>query len=195
MRTSQTLNLEMSEARSALADVTARLNQSAAAGTDPSQEDIGKADAATREIRSLEVRYRASVLEEEEADRKAHLVGEMDPETRELAGLETRSRVGAYVLAAAEMRSVSGAEAEFNQAIKIGANQVPMRLFAPSEAELEKRTETDVNTTIRPRRWVDRLFANTAASHLGIMAESCEAGQASFPVTSGGGYPGAAWTR
>ena len=192
MRTSQTLNLEMSEKRSELADVTARLNTAAGAGTDPSQEDIGKADTATREIRSLEVRYRASVLEEEEADRKAQLSGDMDPETRELAGLETRSKVGAYVLAAAEMRSVSGAEAEFNAAIKIGANQVPLRLFAPTEAELqrlEKRTETNVNTTIRPRRWVDRLFATTAASHLGIMMESVEQGQASFPYTSGGGTP------
>ena len=181
--------LEASEKRSELAVVTERLNTAAGAGTAPSVEDIGQADVLTREIRSCEVRYRANALAEEEEDRKAQLVGDLDPERRELAGLETRARVGTYVLAAAEMRGVSGAEAEFNQAIKIGANQIPMRMFAPSEAALELRTKTTANTTLRPRRWIDRLFAETATDHLGIMMESVEAGQASFPVTTGGGTP------
>ena len=189
MRTSQTLNLEMSGARSALADVTARLNQSAAAGTDPSQEDIGKADAATREIRSMEVRYRAAVLTEENEDREARMAGEMDPETRELHGLETNSRMHRYIGAALEMRSVDGAEAELNSHLKIAGNRFPLQILAPSEAELrarETRAVTDAESTITPRSWIDRLFAETAASRIGVTMESVAPGVSSHPVTTAG---------
>ena len=192
MRKSQTLQLEMSEKRSELAAVTETLNAAATAGTDPSAEDLVKAEGLTKEIRSKEVLYRAAILEEEDEDRKAAAEGGGDPEMRELMALESGAKFSAYVGAALEMRGVSGGEAELNAAIKIGANQVPMMLFAPSEAELretEKRTKTDTDIAIRPRRWVDRLFAGTAADYLGVTMESVEAGAASFPVTTGGGVP------
>ena len=40
-----------------------------------------------------------------------------------------------------------------------------------------------------PRRWLDRLFSDTAAMYLGVTFESVEPGVASFPVTSAGGTP------
>ena len=197
MRNSMTISLEASEKRGELADVTVRLNKAATDATDPSQEDIGKADSLTREIRSCEVRYRAAVLEEEEADRIASASGDMDAETREFMGLETRSRVSRYVDSAVDGRSIDGVEQEFNQALKLPAGMVPLRMFAPSEAELrmeerrglEKRTTTNTDTAVTPRGWLDRLFAGTAAEHIGVTMSSVPAGEASFPATTGGGTP------
>ena len=193
MRASQTLNLEASEKRGELADVTGRLNKAAADGTEPSVEDIGKADTITREIRSIEVRYRASVLEEEEADRIATAKGDFpDMETREHHDIRVRSRFGRYCEAAMEMRSVDGAEAELNAVLKIGGNRFPLEMLAPSEAQLrrlEKRQTSDTDTAVVPRRWLDRLFAGTAADRLGITFESVAPGGASFPVTTAGMTP------
>lgn len=56
MRTSQTLNLEMSEKRSELAAITEKLNTAATENKEPEAEDLGKADTLGREIRSIEIR-------------------------------------------------------------------------------------------------------------------------------------------
>ena len=186
MRKSQTLMLQMSEKRGELAAVTEKLNQATAAGTEPSQEDVGKADGLTREIRTLEVQYRAAVLTEEQEDREAN-AGAGDPETRELQALTGRARIGRYVAAALEMRGIDGAEAELNQALNItGGNRFPLALLA-SSPDLEHRTTTDTDAgPTRPRRWLDRLFAETAAMRLGITMESVEPGVASFPITTHG---------
>ena len=41
-----------------------------------------------------------------------------------------------------------------------------------------------------PRRWLDRLFSDTAAMRVGVTFESVAPGVASFPVTTLGGTPG-----
>ena len=197
MRTSQTLQLEMSEKRSEQAAITEKLNAAVAAGTEPAAEDVGRVDTLTREYRVLEVRYRASVIAEDEEDKAAEVRGDstLDAEAVELQKLETRAKVGSYLVAANSQRGVDGAEKELNAAIGIGERQVPMSLFAPSEEEarrLEHRTETDTNIALRPRRWLDRLFAGTAADYLGITMESVEPGQASYPLTATGGNTGPA---
>jgi len=182
VRTSQTLNLELSEKRGELATVTATLNKAAADGNDPAAEDIGKADTLTREIRALEVRYRAAILTEEQEDAEARAEGDIDPETRELMALETRATISAYVAAAMETRAVNGAELEYNQALKLGADKFPLSLLAPPE----QRQTTDAEIQTTPRRWLDRLFAETAASALGITMESVAAGVMSYPLTTAG---------
>ena len=93
MRNSQTLQLEASEKRSELSAVTSNLNAAATAGADPAAEDLGKAETLTKEIRGLEVRYRAAVLDEDAEDAEARATGDVDAETAELIGLETRSQV------------------------------------------------------------------------------------------------------
>ena len=75
----------------------------------------------------------------------------------------------------------AGAESEFNQALSLGPDQFPLMLLAPAP---EVRAATATDTTTTPRRWLDRLFAGTAAESIGIMMESVEAGAASFPVTT-----------
>ena len=83
-----------------------------------------------------------------------------------------------------------GAELEYNQALNHPADRVPLRLFAG--AEPEKRTKTVTDTTMRPRRWVDRLFADTAAENFGIQMETIDSGTASFSTHNSGRDSGAA---
>ena len=65
----------------------------------------------------------------------------------------------------------------------IAGNRFPLEMLAPP---LETRATTDTDTATTPRRWLDRLFAGTAAERVGITMESVPAGVASFPVTTGG---------
>ena len=58
-----------------------------------------------------------------------------------------------------------------------------MELLAPP---VETRATTDTDTQTTPRRWIDRLFAGTAAERVGVTMESVPAGVASFPITSAG---------
>ena len=62
-------------------------------------------------------------------------------------------------------------------------------MLAPPEARAaraEDRQITDADTTMQPRTWLDRLFAETAAMDLGISMESVPAGSASYPLTTAG---------
>ena len=183
MRASQTLTLEISEKRSDLSATATKLNEAAAAGTDPETADVGKADTLTREIRGLEIRYRAAVIAEEAEDLEARAAGDVDAETAELIALETRSQVHRYIGAAIDKRTVDGAEAEYNAALKMGAHAFPLRLLAP---KLETRATTGTDTAVNPIRWLDRLFSESAAARLGVTMESVAPGVASFPVTTAG---------
>ena len=58
----------------------------------------------------------------------------------------------------------------------------PLRLLAPAE----ERATTNTDTTVRPLRWLDRLFAETAAMRLGVTFDSVAPGVASYPVTTAG---------
>ena len=104
-------------------------------------------------------------------------------EDRELRELRSKVKLSGYVSAAIEQRSADGAEAEYNAARSIAGNRFPLELLAPP---LEQRAATDADTTTTPRRWLDRLFAGTAAEHLGITMESVPAGVASYPITTAG---------
>ena len=163
--------------------------------------ELGLADSLTDETRAeldaiesgtpdLERQIRAATVavEAEEAEQRA--AGEQarrpedDAEARELAELRGRIALGRYVAAAVEQRSADGAELEYNQARGIAGNRFPLELLAPPPVETRATTDTDTQTT--PRRWLDRLFAGTAAERLGVTMESVPAGVASFPVTTAG---------
>ena len=135
-----------------------------------------------RELRQAE----RDVATEEDEQRSAGAAArqpEGDVEDRELAELRGRVRMSGYIGAAIEQRSADGAELEYNQARNIAGNRFPLELLAPS---LETRATTDTDTTTMPRRWLDRLFAGTAAERVGITMESVPAGVASYPVTTAG---------
>ena len=138
-----------------------------------------------RQLRAATIAVETEESEQREAGESARQP-EGDAETRERAALRGKARMGRYVQAAIEMRSVDGAEGELNAAVGIGANRFPLELLAPPAQRTEDRETTAVDTQMMPRTWLDRLFAETAAMRLGITMESVPAGSASFPVTTAG---------
>ena len=126
-----------------------------------------------------------------------------DAESRERQQLRGKVSVSKYLSSAAEMRAVDGPEGEFNAALKIGADRFPLEILAPAQSEDRTATDADAGPSA-PRRWIDRLFAISAAARLGITMESVGPGLASFPVTATGSTaaqrgrgqaaPDAAWT-
>ena len=165
--------------------------------------ELGRAESLTDETRAeldtiesgtpdLERQLRAATVavdDEESEQRAAAKAGdkpEGDTEDRERAELRSKVKLGGYVAAAVENRSIDGAEAEFNAAAGIGSHRFPLELLAPPERRAEDRAVTGVDTQTMPRTWLDRLFAETAAMRLGITMESVPVGAASFPVTTAG---------
>ena len=132
------------------------------------------------EYADVETRIQAATVAGDEPTREP--AGE-DGEARELAQLRGRVEFRNYVGAAVEKRGVAGAELEFNQALNIGAHRFPLEILAPMEERAT--TDTDAGPT-RPRRWLDRVFADTAAMRVGVTMESVEPGITSFPATTAG---------
>ena len=113
-------------------------------------------------------------------------------ETRSSAGREFRAligkaNVGEIFDAALSKRSVDGASAEIQQHYGLDANQIPLALLVrswPDNDDLETRAVTpapgnvgEVQHSIVP--WV---FAQSAASFLGVDMPTVGVGQAVFPV-------------
>ena len=174
MTRKQRLELRASEIRTALAKL-ADVEEL----TDEQRAEIGK---LRTEYADVETRIQAATVAGDEPTREP--AGE-DGEARELRELRGRVEFRNYVGAAVEKRGVEGAELEFNQALNIGAHRFPLEILAPAPVETRATTDTDAGPT-RPRRWLDRLFADTAAMRVGVTMESVEPGIASFPATTAG---------
>ena len=183
MRKSQKLLLEQSELRES---VNGLLGVEAGELT---TEQRGELDEKTKRLQETESELRAAmIVESVEDDKLATLEGD-DPEMVEVRAIRDRSRVGSYVAAAMQGRNVDGAESELNAALKMRPNDFPMRLLAPEptlNAELETRAATGANGQANQQRWLDRLFADTAAMKIGITFDSAGAGRAAYPVTTAG---------
>ena len=175
MTKSQKLAIRSSEIRT-------RLNAIAAMPVaDVTDEIRTEADTLRAESATVETQYRAALVgEQAELDAGAAGAGE----AAEFRALRGRVRMGEYMRAAVEMRSAGGAEAELNQHLGLGGTEFPLSLLAPPGAE--HRATTDTDTTTMPVRWLDRLFADTAAMRVGVTMEAVAAGVASHPVTTAG---------
>ena len=183
MRKSQKLLLEQSELRES---VNGLLGIEAGK---LSTEQRGELDTKTKRLQETEGELRAAmIVESAEDDKLATLEGD-DAEMVEIRTIRDRSRVGSYVAAAMQGRNVDGAESELNAALKMRPNDFPMRLLAPEpvrNAELETREATAANAQANQQRWLDRLFADTAAMKIGITFDSAGPGRAAYPVTTAG---------
>lgn len=144
---------------------------------DSTDEAINEAEA---KVSSLE-RRAALLPEDPDPEPNANGEGEGDAEARELRELEGRVEVRRYIGAALDGGAVDGAEAEFNAALDMGAGSFPLQLLAP-----EERTTTNTDAATNQGTWLDRLFASTAAAHLGISFRRAAPGVAAFPVTTAG---------
>ena len=155
---------------------------------DEQRAELDAMEAGTADLERL-LRAAETAVESEEAEQRQEAPDTEDGEAVELRAIRQRATFAGYLAAAFEGRGASGAEGDLNAALKIpllglaGGTQFPMDLLAP---RMEARAETDTDTATMPRRWLDRLFAGTAADALGITMESVPTGIASYPVTSTG---------
>ena len=126
-------------------------------------------------------------------------------EKREIRTIESRVSLHKYLEASFSRRSVDGAELEYNSMPWASRRAAPWTCSAPETAplfplslfapRLEKRSKTDVDVSTRPSGWVDRLFENTRAAHLGIGFSAAPAGVRSLSADENGRNSGAARTQ
>ena len=167
MTESQELELRRSKVRE-------RLGEIAALDGDARTDEIRTEERQLQtEYSDLEVRFRSALIaEDREAEdvKDEHGGDTANREAAEFRALENcvsvraciANRMGGFGSATPrKLNLAGGAELEYNQALNLSADRVPLRLFAG--AEPEERTKTDTDTTMRPRRWADRLFADTVA--------------------------------
>ena len=182
MTRSQTLAIRLSEIRQ-------RLNEIAGLEGDAMTDEVrAEADRLAGEYKNAETQHRSAVIAEADEQRAAaddFNAGGGDGEAAEVRALRGRVRIGEYVGAAIDQRMAEGAEAELNAALKMRGNAFPLSLLAPAPVEARATTDTDSQTN-QSGRWLDRLFAGTAAGRIGITMESVAPGVASFPVTTAG---------
>ena len=182
MTNSQKLSVRLSEIRQ-------RLNEIAGLDDEAMTDEVrAETDRLTNEYQAKETQHRAAVVAEADEARAAaddFNAGEGDGEKAEIRALRGRVRIGEYVGAAIDQRMAEGAEAELNAALKMRGNAFPLSLLAPAPVEARASTDTDSQTN-QSGRWLDRLFADTAAERIGITMESVAPGVASFPVTTAG---------
>ena len=171
MTKKQRLELRASELRTELATLADK--------SDLTDEDRAKISELRTEYADTETKLQAAIVAEDEPTREDRA----DGEARERDELRGRVELRHYVTAAVEKRAVDGAALEFNQSLGIGAHRFPLELLAPEEDRAT--TDQDAGPT-RPRRWLDRLFADTAATRVGVTMESVEPGIASYPMTTAG---------
>lgn len=151
--------------------------------TDETRSELDAIEKGTPDL-ERQLRAANTAVEVEEAEQRTERSDDPDDgaEGREVRELRGKVRLAGYVTAAVEQRSADGPEAEYNSALGIAGNRFPLELLAPPE----ERATSDTDTTTMPRRWLDRLFAGTAAQRVGITMESVPAGVSSYPVTTAG---------
>ena len=113
MTNSQKLSVRLSEIRQRLNEI------SGLEGNAYTDEIRSENDRLQTEFRDAEGKYRAAVIAEGEAEKRA-LESEPDAEQRERLELRSKASLGAYLRAALSGRRVDGPERELQEAAKIG---------------------------------------------------------------------------
>ena len=179
MTNRQKIELEQSEKRQR---INALLGQ-----VELSDDERVELETLTGIMQEIEVKLRAAIVVEDDAEKRARREYGDDPEARELRELRGRVSMGNYVVASQEMRGLEGPELEYNQAFGVRSGRFPLHLLAP---EPEVRAETDASAKANQNTWVDRIFDQSMAASLRITLKSVAAGVATFPVTTSGATGG-----
>ena len=169
MLESQRIELRLVELRSAIAAFPA----------DGESTDLEK---LTTEYRAADVRRAASLITESADADAARAAGDLDAGQREVDAIGSGVGFGDYISAAVEMRSANGAAGEWNAAHGMSPRQFPLSILAP----VQMRQTTGTDGQVNQQRWLDRLFATSAAARLGITMESVPAGVATYMTTTAG---------
>ena len=186
MKTRQEIEIRMSEIREAL----------------NAEDQPDNADALKTEYRSLEKEFRDVVKAEQEAQAQQRANGnpadDGTGEGAEFRALMDRIEIRNYLVPAAAGNHLGGAEAELNQALKIGDSgsvTLPWEVLLPEDRTEDRATEhradaaTDLAADIGPRvqqSIVGRVFADSSAAYLGVALPTVGVGEQQFVSLTAG---------
>ena len=184
MTVKQRLQVEQSELRQS---VNASLERA-------ELDDAQRAELATKTARlqALEVELRAAIVAEASAPEPVERNGGEGAEIRRLAG---RVEVRHYLTEAATGRDADGVAHELRAAV-LGENAraglLPWQALLPCDA-IEQRADAATSAPSEVARTqasvLGRVFAQSAASYLGVSMPSVGLGERSYPVMTGGVTP------
>ena len=145
----------------------------------------------TRDAKGVEVELQAAIIAAPDPLETRKEYADNDAEGRELLELRSQTDFGRYIAAAMTGGGVrSGAELEYNQARNIPEDRFSLELLTRDlGVELETRAAVDGDAKTNQGSWVDRLFADSAASRLGISFPSISPGVASLTLSPRGAGP------
>ena len=165
-----------------LSEIRQRLNEISGLEGDAFTAEIRQeSDRLQTEFRDKETQYRAAVVAEGDAEKRA-LENEPDAELRERLELRGRANVTGYLRAALAGRRVDGAELELQAAAKIG-DGIPLELWdvgrpADRGAELRADVATGAPGTVGVNLDAIRpaVFAESVLPRLGVEMPRVESG-------------------
>ena len=171
----QRIQIKLSELRSAINEELGK--------EEPDREVL---ENLRKEVAGYGVEERAALVAVEQDDLPEDT--EQTPEDAQLTELRSRLDFGKYIAAAVSGSGVMmGAEKEYNDHLNLQPDQFDLSLLVDDEP-VETRAKLDGDSATRQGSWLDRLFAGSAASRVGISMRSVQPGVQSYPVmTSGGG--------
>ena len=161
----------------------------------PDDADADTLNGLTAEYQRLEAQYRAAVIAEAEEVRQAG--GDFGPDdgtSAEVRGMLGRVSLSKYLLSAVGQTPVRGVEAELRAAllgVEAPETQLPIDVLlraAPGGAEHRADVTSSVSTSYVENQAsiAGRVFAAGAGAYLGVDRPTVPAGQANFPVLTGG---------
>ena len=160
-----------------LSEVRERLNTIAGlSGDDLTAEVRSESEALHNEYGDLELRHRAAIVAEGEAETGA--TTEPDAEERERRELRSRARVSDFVVGAVTERPVTGASAEFADALGV-AGYMPFDLLNDAEERAVTPGPSAESVTVT-RPTIPAAFARTDAAALGVSMPLVPGGESHF---------------
>lgn len=161
--------------------------------TDHTDDELKQIEEKRKALEAVEVRYRAAVaLAGDEAEKIERAT---DGEGAELRALKGKASMARYVRGAAEGVVLQGAEAELNEALKLGESRdgirVPFSFLADAMPAVEKRVDAATDSAAlgggtMQRPIMPRLWGRGASEALGVDFYSVPSGLTRFPLISGG---------
>ena len=146
-------------------------------------EDVAvERDGLMGELRNSEGQLQASIAAEAAESAKAVTEPTEDSETRERRELRSKARVSDHLAAAMVGRGLTGASAEYSDAVGT-PGLMPLELLESMEPEVRAVTPGPSDETVSATRpTVPYAFARTDAAALGIAMPMVESGEAHFPA-------------
>ena len=173
MKTADKLELRASEIRTRLAELAGIETQ-----TDETRAEISY---SATEYADTEVRFQAAKTADDTPPETVTQTAVESAEDVKLRELRSNVSLGGYIGAAIGRTGVTGAELEYNQHLGLpNQDHFPLELLT-RDAETEQRAAVDGDAGTSQSSWIERLFSDTAAMHLGVSMPSVAPGVTRIP--------------